>query len=87
MKKILGLGVVAVALSFGVWGLLVALQQDAEAVARREALPSMEQVEAIEVNNQTVHLWAFDFEGKRCLWATTALGRTGYGGLTCWEDK
>ncbi len=54
--------------------------------SKREAPPSMERVGAIEVNTNTVYLWAFDFEGRRCLWATVHYARGGVGGLTCWEE-
>ena len=38
-KVILGLGLFAFLVSFGVWGFAVTIHNDAKIVARREALP------------------------------------------------
>lgn len=69
-----------------VWAFWETVENNAVARSHRVALPSMARVGEIEVNNSTLYLWAFDFEGKRCLWATS---RKVYarGGLTCWEKK
>ncbi len=85
-KFILALGVFMTLLGFGIWDTVATFQADSETVAHREALPTMERVGAVEINNNTVYLWTFDFEGKRCLWATVHYARGGVGGLTCWEE-
>lgn len=89
LSTILGLreiAVLATLVALGVWGLTMVLQQDAAVVARREALPFMERAGEVSVNNNTLYLWTFDFEGQKCLWATASVGRGGRGGLTCWKE-
>jgi len=83
------LGVLAIIIIFCI--LAGALWQTSEnevaKVVAREALPSMERVGEVEVNNKTVYLWAFDFEGRRCLWGTTFASRSATAGLTCWKKE
>ena len=86
-KFILGLWAFMMLLGFGIWGTVVTFQNDAEVMARRNALPSMNRAGEVAINGSTVYLWAFDFEGKRCLWASAWIGSSGRGGLTCWEEK
>ncbi len=86
-KTVLGATALSVFLTFGIWGaVLTAFEDDAEVVARREALPTMARAGEVSVNNTTLYLWEFEFEGKQCLWATASAGRGGRGGLTCWKE-
>lgn len=64
-----------------------AYKSDAETTARRELPPEMSRAGEVAFNHNTLRLWTFEFEGKRCLWATAQVGRGGRGGLTCWEEK
>lgn len=83
-RKIAG-AFMAVVLIIGLAALVtLTIQNDAETMAWQEALPSMARAGEVEVNNTTLYLWEFEFEGKRCLWATVRYAR---GGLTCWEPK
>ncbi len=41
----------------------------------------------VEVNQSTGRIWAFEFEGKRCLWLALGGGGGGHGGLTCWNAE
>ena len=84
-KLILLFGMLVSLFGFVVWGLVLTYENDAETVARREALPSMVRAGEVEVNRSTLYLWAFEFEGKQCLWATAHYGHGGRGGLTCWK--
>jgi len=85
ITKVLGLFIVTSFIAVFILGIILATQNDAKKVAYRETLPSMERVGDIIVNNTTLHLWTFDFEGKQCLWATGRSGTSGRAGLTCWE--
>lgn len=69
------------------WGMWETAQNDAEIMADQEALPTLEgmRVGEVIVNRDNVYLWGFDFEGRRCLWATASGGHLGVAGLTCWE--
>jgi hypothetical protein len=87
LSMIMALAGIALLAAFGVWGLMMILQQDADVVTRRAALPAMERAGRMSANNTTLYLWRFEFEGKQCLWATASVGRGGRGGLTCWEPK
>ncbi len=48
-------------------------------------LEAMERVGEVTMNRSSVYLWGFDFEDRRCLWATRRLGNGAMAGLTCWE--
>ena len=66
------------------WGFWETGENNAETVAHRETLPSMERAGEVLVNNTTLYLWKFDFEGQKCLWAISA--SSARGGLTCWKE-
>ncbi len=83
----IGLAVLAV-LAFGILVAIIDVaEKDAEIMTRRATLSAMERVGEVTMNRSSVYLWGFDFEGRRCLWATTILGNGGRAGLTCWEKK
>ena len=44
-------------------------------------LAPMERVGSIKNKYDTIFLWVFDFEDRRCLWATGHLSS----GLDCWD--
>ncbi|MEE8494578.1 MAG: hypothetical protein V3S25_11085 [Nitrospirales bacterium] len=55
--------------------------QDQNATAHRRTLPTMELVGEFMHGNQSIYLYGFDFEGKRCIWMT----KLKHAGLTCWD--
>ncbi len=87
LKLTLYLSMVVILVAFGVWGVIKTIENDAEAMESRERAPQAERAGEIAINNNTVYLWTFDFEGKRCLWATSHYAPGLGGGLTCWEQK
>lgn len=79
-------GALVVVTFFGVLAgvLWLDAQNNAEIMTRRDTLPSMVRAGEMAVNDTTLYLWKFEFEGKQCLWATT--GHRSGGGLTCWKE-
>lgn len=86
MKQIAIAFAIVTFLGLFAWALWETAENDAETVARREALPALERAGELSVNNTTIYLWKFEFEGKQCLWVSAPVGRGGRGGLTCWKE-
>lgn len=83
IRQIVGTLVAATFFGVLVAALWLDAQNDTEAVARHHAVPSMTRAGEVSINDITLYLWKFEFEGKQCLWATTSHRR---GGLTCWKE-
>ncbi len=71
------------------YGTVSILKDREEAPARyQEGVSSLKRIGAIQLGDDTtLHLWAFDFEDKRCLWVKSSARPDGQGKLTCWEKK
>ena len=83
IKFFLGLGLFLFLLVVGVAAVFTTIQNDSKRAELRAALPMMERVGEYQLDNQSLYLYGFDFEGKRCLWMT----RLKHAGLTCWDVK
>ncbi len=46
-------------------------------------VPRMERVGEVGIGHDKLRLWAFEFEGRQCLWGTATVGRGPNAGLTC----
>jgi len=87
-KKYIGYLALAMATVLVIILIFAAAKQDM-AVSKREGIASllpdaiapMERVGSVKQGRRNVSLWVFEFEGRRCLWATY----TKNSGLTCWK--
>ena len=86
LKIVVMLVVMFIIICFFIFFIADTIHNGNERVRAQESLQSMERVGSIGINNDTVFLWEFTYNGRKCLWATKVQGRGGYGGLTCWEE-
>ncbi len=49
--------------------------------AVKVVVPRMERVGEVGIGHDKLRLWAFEFEGRQCLWGNNASGA--HAGLTC----
>lgn len=82
-KLSLGIGMVAFLVGFGVWAITATIQNDTKRSYHIGGLPKMEPVGEFSLNNRSVYVFGFEFEGKRCIW----MERLKHAGLTCWDVK